>query len=890
MALSPQLLQFKSSGVYRLEFDKSQVATTSLETIRLIPGHSRRGPYNTPVYCEDTETFKLIFGGIDKKLEKKGMFFHRGCLEALKRGPILALNLAEFDNTLNVNNGASTAMFAKISTDGSDETSTSSVDTGLYADFHNDDKFMIPSDEEVLATLGTANNRALNLVNLGRNNLSIIVRQAQDVKAFEITARDWYGQDNIPDGIDEFDFISDYMVDIFVFKGKLDAAALDLDPVYGDYFTATGLIKDELAAFADERAITLEAQYTGCIIPNFTDLEGNGLYIEQQINAETRRTGLFCAVNEEGVEDGDVDLIGETYDEIESYDLLSYVTVGAATTSTSNAPVITYDSLAGGTLIDTSGETITTAADTIVFQSTGQVAADIKVILDDAATTLGAAIFLEIDSGVFAEVDTVTFDATAESTTIVLDAGGLTPSATFNAATLDYFKEVSTPQPATVTIAGQGGRSIDLSDFDQVTINGSQAVFQDTTTANAPFPAFALEVGDYLPALATGKLARVTRIAYDAINNEYTVTCHRPIDSAYTTAQPAGDALKSFEKAASEYKLFNLDKIFIEEQDIESCLTAFSSGGVYAALVDRDVIDFRYIIDTFGSFENSNLLNKYQLTQVAKDRQNVSCILNAPTVGEFKKSTNPSFKDAFEQKFDTRFIPDGGDLSQNPTATYALPTIAQGANYGFYYGPGLNCRENGKVKVVPPAACVSNNYIDKFTNALPWSIIAGPRRGIVSGTNIVGAEYAFDKKDRDNLEPFGINPIVFERGVGLNIKGNKTGQQVIKSALSSAHVREVLIFIENGLADILKGYLFEFNTAQTRLEIKTLADSFMEGILSDQGVYAYKNVMDQTNNTNEVIDNNMGILDTFVEPVKGLEIIVHRTTILNTGEIASGGY
>jgi hypothetical protein len=92
------------------------------------------------------------------------------------------------------------------------------------------------------------------------------------------------------------------------------------------------------------------------------------------------------------------------------------------------------------------------------------------------------------------------------------------------------------------------------------------------------------------------------------------------------------------------------------------------------------------------------------------------------------------------------------------------------------------------------------------------------------------------------------------------------------------------------MADILKDYVFEFNTAQTRLEIKTLADSFMEGLLADQGVFAYKNVMDQTNNTNEVIDNNMGILDTFVEPVKGLEIIVHRTTILNTGEIASGGY
>ena len=90
------------------------------------------------------------------------------------------------------------------------------------------------------------------------------------------------------------------------------------------------------------------------------------------------------------------------------------------------------------------------------------------------------------------------------------------------------------------------------------------------------------------------------------------------------------------------------------------------------------------------------------------------------------------------------------------------------------------------------------------------------------------------------------------------------------------------------MAAILKDYVFEFNTAQTRLEIKTLADSFLQGVKQDNGVYDFKNVMDSTNNTNEVIDNNIGIIDTYVEPVKGLEIVVHRTTVLNTGEIQSG--
>jgi hypothetical protein len=64
----------------------------------------------------------------------------------------------------------------------------------------------------------------------------------------------------------------------------------------------------------------------------------------------------------------------------------------------------------------------------------------------------------------------------------------------------------------------------------------------------------------------------------------------------------------------------------------------------------------------------------------------------------------------------------------------------------------------------------------------------------------------------------------------------------------------------------------------------------MEAVQKDGGVYDYRNIMDSTNNTNEVIDANMGVLDTYVEPVKGLEILVSRVTVLNTGEIATGNF
>ena len=70
MALSPQLLQFKSSGVYRLEFDKSQTVNIPAETIRLVVGFSKKGPFNTPVFVPDSAFFTEVYGGTDKSMER----------------------------------------------------------------------------------------------------------------------------------------------------------------------------------------------------------------------------------------------------------------------------------------------------------------------------------------------------------------------------------------------------------------------------------------------------------------------------------------------------------------------------------------------------------------------------------------------------------------------------------------------------------------------------------------------------------------------------------------------------------------------------------------------------------------------------------------------------
>jgi hypothetical protein len=315
--------------------------------------------------------------------------------------------------------------------------------------------------------------------------------------------------------------------------------------------------------------------------------------------------------------------------------------------------------------------------------------------------------------------------------------------------------------------------------------------------------------------------------------------------------------------------------------------STLSGTNLFKALTDRETINFRYIVDTFGNGIEAGSKSIY--TNLCQTRKNAFAILNAPSAKDFKSSIDPQFTD-LTGALSSRFISTGGDLSRNPTVRYSLPASTQGGSFGAFYYPNLVVRDLGKNIIVPPAAYVSNNFIAKFENALPWSLVAGVRRGVVGGTGVVGLEINLDNEDRDFLEPFGLNPIIFQSGTGPTIFANKTAQQTPKSALSSINVREVVIYIQDGIDAILKNYLFEFNTPQTRLEIKTLADNFLATVQNDDGVFDFRNIMDETNNTPDVIDNNIGILDTYIEPVRGMEILVQRTTILRTGAISTGNF
>jgi hypothetical protein len=388
----------------------------------------------------------------------------------------------------------------------------------------------------------------------------------------------------------------------------------------------------------------------------------------------------------------------------------------------------------------------------------------------------------------------------------------------------------------------------------------------------------------------------------------YQATTNQPIYIKDETTSPAVVKYSGIEDLVSTYQLTNLSGFLMteyhlpsatgtKESQLQKILGVLESTNLFESLADTDIIDYRYIIDTFDGGLAPQMGAKNILSRLAMTRGKCLAFLNPPSLKEFYESTDPRFTDAPDPAagvprpvLNTAYIAQGGNLSLGPSFTFSLPNEGNGAKYCGVFFPYLVVRENNKNILVPPASDVSNNFVQKFISGYPYSIVAGTRRGVISNPNLVGVEADLFLSDRENLEPVGFNPIITKRGVGTMIFANQTTFQKTISAFNNLHVRDLLITIEQSIESTLTNFLFEFNDEATRLEIKNKVSSFLEGVRTAGGVYDYRVIMDETNNTAAIIDQNIGIIDVQIEPARGLQKIINRITVFKTGGISSGGF
>lgn len=309
---------------------------------------------------------------------------------------------------------------------------------------------------------------------------------------------------------------------------------------------------------------------------------------------------------------------------------------------------------------------------------------------------------------------------------------------------------------------------------------------------------------------------------------------------------------------------------------------------MFKAITNKEALDFRYLIDSFGLGLTER--SKQQLVDICGQRLDVFGFLNMPSLKSFKRSTSPSFVNN-EGVLQVEFIAKGGDPESSPAFLYSFGE-GRGTTTVGYFLPYLTVNDNGRPFDVPPAMFAATTYMRKLnsnvTTITPWTIAAGVTNGKVTG--IAGVEEQFTPEDIEFLNQAQMNPIVFKRNRGYVIETENTAQTLYKSSLSYIHSREVLIELERELSRMLLDFQWKFNTPEIRAEIKLRADVICEKYVNKNGLYTYFNKCDEENNTPDIIDNQVGVLDTYVEIVKGMSVIVNNVTILRTGSIQSGGF
>ena len=219
--------------------------------------------------------------------------------------------------------------------------------------------------------------------------------------------------------------------------------------------------------------------------------------------------------------------------------------------------------------------------------------------------------------------------------------------------------------------------------------------------------------------------------------------------------------------------------------------------------------------------------------------------------------------------------------------TTTLATVTSAANslissYAATYWPWVKIRATrlNRDVWVPPSVVMPGVLSYNDSVSAEWFAPAGLTRG---GIDIaVQAERKLTKANRDTLYDGRVNPIATFPGQGVTVFGQKTLQKKATS-LDRVNVRRLLINLKKFIASTSRFLIFENNTSATRNRFLNTVVPYMESVQQNQGLYAFRVIMDETNNTPDIIDRNILKGDIYIQPARAAEFIVIDFNILPTG-------
>ncbi len=203
-------------------------------------------------------------------------------------------------------------------------------------------------------------------------------------------------------------------------------------------------------------------------------------------------------------------------------------------------------------------------------------------------------------------------------------------------------------------------------------------------------------------------------------------------------------------------------------------------------------------------------------------------------------------------------------------------------SYGAAYYPWIQIPDPDLSRPVwlPPSTMMPGviSFTDKV--AAPWFAPAGLNRGVLD--LVLQTERKLTHADRDDLYVKNVNPIATFPNEGVVVWGQKTLQKKA-SALDRVNVRRLLIAAKKYVASTTKYLLFENNTSETRTKFLQITEPWFEDARRRQGLYRFKIIVDDSNNTPDVIDRNELRCAIYLQPAKSIEFILVDFFITQTG-------
>ena len=789
MSLPLYLNNIKHSGIYRFIFDKSEMADLTVNgQMRLVVGYSEKGAFNTPVLCRTEQEFKTEFGGISKKLERYGCYFHRSALQCLKSGnPILALNIKPFaDESVEAVN------FDVVGGLGE------AIDVAVK-NLYNTDRFwyLEPERFEEIELQNDGDNKYITISTTdGKESASnTIFMRGYQPKNYDLTFQEYFASMGLemPSYLEgyETEKVCNYFAELYIFKGQFTKDIVTSE-VLSKYFKVEGdrvVLRDDLKNAFGENIDTLSAlannecsnfirSYNGILLPDFIGSNGSIISLDALVNADHSLHKMLMRLNQTKLYDGAVDvrsLMTTGWNVAEGQSIMSITAV------TKDICTVTHD---GEKWVYTGNE------DAIIYEYS----------LDLASGT-------ETEIGMPSEYDSL------------------------NLRVGDNF-------------IGEDGSIITLLSITK------QDGGEDTIYT------FSGNVGNSLK------------------------KCMNPATTGCTNLVPMyleGYTYNSSKPASTKQN----DKLLWQK----NILNVLTEKGIRQALTNRVDSDYRYLVDTFESFVEADC--KAILAGICKEKFNCLGFLNMPAMKSFSNCEYTSFRDA-EGRFNIAYIAKGGNPQKIITRPFTLVSEEGGASF-VEYVTMLSIRDTitGVKTNIPSAALLSNEYMRKYEERFPYSIVAGPKYGRVTENGLIGPDFNFGSEDLDILEPMGVNCFVYTPNKGTHINSQQTAKQTPVTALSKVHVRELCTFLQDEIEAMLQNYQWEFNTQRLRDEVKGKADVICETCKNNGGINAYVNVCDESNNTNEVIEREFFILSTEIEPGYGAGKMVQTLTIRNNGTLSA---